>query len=159
MPARHRSRQRALQVMFLWDLRRQPIQEAISAYYETLSSEEDDPQPIPPDPFMEILVRGASSAAPEIDLRIASKSEHWRLERMPVVDRNILRLAVFEMKEAGTPAPVVIDEALELARQFSGGESVAFINGVLDAVHRDTPHHDTPQADAAHGNDHGHDGG
>jgi transcription antitermination protein NusB len=148
MPARHRSRQRALQVMFLWDLRRQPMQEAISAFYETLSSEEDDPQPIPPDPFMESLVYGASNAAPEIDRRIVSKSEHWRLERMPVVDRNILRLAVFEMKEPGTPAAVVIDEALELARQFSGDESVAFINGVLDAVHRDTP-----QADAAHGND------
>ena len=58
---------------------------------------------------------------------------------MPAVDRNILRLAVYEMTEVGTPAPVVIDEALELARQFSGDESVSFINGVLDAVHRGNP--------------------
>lgn len=136
MPARHRSRQRALQVMFLWDMRRQPIAEAIHSFYQTLSSEEDDPQPSPPDPFMETLVRGASDSSSEIDERIASKSEHWRLERMPVVDRNILRLAVYEMTHTGTPAPVVIDEALELARQFSGDESVSFINGVLDAVHR-----------------------
>jgi N utilization substance protein B len=56
---------------------------------------------------------------------------------MPAVDRNILRLAVYEMSEVGTPPPVVIDEALELARKFSTDESVAFINGVLDAVRRD----------------------
>jgi transcription antitermination protein NusB len=137
MPARHRSRQRALQVLFLWDLRRQKIDDAISAFYETLSSEEDDPRRSPPDDFMEALVRGASENAPSIDRRIAQKSENWRLERMPAVDRNILRLAVYEMSELKTPAPVVIDEALELARQFSGDESVSFINGVLDAVHKD----------------------
>jgi len=57
---------------------------------------------------------------------------------MPAVDRNILRLAVYEMSSTDSPAPVVIDEALELARQFSTDESVGFINGVLDAVHRDT---------------------
>jgi N utilization substance protein B len=139
MPARHRSRQRALQVLFLWDQRRQPIEEAIEAFYNTLSSEEDEPQKAAPDPFMETLVRGASAKCEEIDRTIAEKSEHWRLNRMPAVDRNILRLAVYEMREIGTPAPVVIDEALELARQFSGEESVAFVNGVLDAVHRDSP--------------------
>ncbi|HWZ33429.1 MAG TPA: transcription antitermination factor NusB [Bryobacteraceae bacterium] len=136
MPARHRSRQRALQVLFLWDLRKQPINEAISSFYDTLSSEEDEPQRAPTDEFMEELVRGASEKSSDIDKRISEKSEHWRLERMPAVDRNILRLAVYEMNEMKTPAPVVIDEALELARQFSGDESVSFINGVLDAVHR-----------------------
>ncbi len=138
MPARHRSRQRALQVLFLWDLRKQSISDAISAFYETLSSEEEQPLRAPADEFMETLVRGASGKAPDIDRLIADKSEHWRLDRMPAVDRNILRLAVYEMKDVGTPAPVVIDEALELARQFSGEESVSFINGVLDAVHRQT---------------------
>ncbi len=136
MPARHRSRQRALQVLFLWDQRRERIDDAISAFYETLSSEEDEPKRQAPDEFMEKLVRGASEKAMDIDKRISEKSEHWRLERMPAVDRNILRLAVYEMNELKTPAPVVIDEALELARQFSGDESVSFINGVLDAVHR-----------------------
>jgi N utilization substance protein B len=136
MPGRHRSRQRALQVMFLWDLRRQPAGEAIDSFYTTLSSDEAQLEPAAPDPFMETLVRGATAKAEEIDRLIAGKSEHWRLDRMPVVDRNILRLAVYEMLDVNTPAAVVIDEALELARQFSGGESVAFINGVLDAVNK-----------------------
>jgi N utilization substance protein B len=136
MPARHRSRQRALQVLFLLDQRKQPIDEALASFYDTLSSEEDEPAPAAPDEFMESLVRGASERTVEIDQRIADKSANWRLDRMPAVDRNILRLAVFELSQAETPAPVIIDEALELARQFSGDESVAFINGVLDAVHR-----------------------
>ena len=137
MPARHRSRQRALQVLFSCDLRRQPVDEAIAAFYKTLDSEEEDPAPEQADEFMETLVRGATGQAAAIDERIAAKSEHWRLDRMSAVDRNILRLAVFEMTDVGTPAPVVIDEALELARKFSTDESVAFINGVLDAVRRD----------------------
>ena len=137
MPARHRSRQRALQVLFSCDLRQQPVDEALAAYYKTLESEEEDPSPGQPDEFMETLVRGATGHAAQIDQRIAAKSEHWRLDRMPAVDRNILRLAVYEMSELGTPAPVVIDEALELARKFSTDESVAFVNGVLDAVRRD----------------------
>jgi N utilization substance protein B len=113
------------------------VEEAITAYYKTLVSEEEDPNPEQPDDFMETLVRGATGQAAAIDQRISAKSEHWRLDRMPAVDRNILRLAVYEMSEVGTPAPVVIDEALELARKFSTDESVAFINGVLDAVRRD----------------------
>ena len=63
--------------------------------------------------------------------------ENWKLERMPIVDRNILRMAIYEMNRHETPPAVVIDEALELARQFSGEESVSFINGVLDAVHKE----------------------
>ena len=89
------------------------------------------------DEFMEELARGASAMAPDIDHRIAEKSAHWKIERMPIVDRNILRLGVYEMSRGETPPAVVIDEALELARQFSGEESVAFINGVLDAVHKE----------------------
>ena len=118
------------------DQRKQPVEEAISAFYDTLGSEEDVPKRTDRDEFMESLVRGTSDKAAEIDQRITERSEHWRLERMPAVDRNILRLAVYEMNELKTPVPVVIDEALELARQFSGDESVSFINGVLDAVHR-----------------------
>src|SRR3984957_8567123 len=136
MPARHRSRQRALQVLFLWDQRKQDIGDAISSFYETLGSEEEDPQRTPPDEFMENLVRGAAASSNAIDQRITARSANWRIERMPAVDRNILRLAVYEMNELKTPPPVVIDEALELARQFSGDDSVSFINGVLDAVHR-----------------------
>src|SRR5678815_104213 len=132
MPARHRSRQRALQVLFSCDLRQQSVDDALAAYYQTLDSEDEDPTPEPPDEFMEKLVRGATDQAAAIDQRIVAKSENWRLDRMPAVDRNILRLAVYEMTDVGTPAPVVIDEALELARKFSTDESVAFVNGVLD---------------------------
>ena len=137
MPARHRSRQRALQVLYLWDQRKQAVEEALSSFYETLGSEEEEPERTPPDEFMETLVRGAAANADSIDRRITAKSANWRIERMPVVDRNILRLAIYEMDALQTPPAVAIDEALELARQFSGDESVAFINGVLDAVHRD----------------------
>jgi N utilization substance protein B len=83
MPARHRSRQRALQVLFLWDVRRQPIAEAISSFYETLASEEEDPERAAPDEFMETLVRGASERASDIDRRIMEKSEHWRVDGCP----------------------------------------------------------------------------
>jgi N utilization substance protein B len=144
MPARHRSRQRALQVLFLRDQRKQDIGDAISSFYETLGSEEENPQRTPPDEFMENLVRGAAAGSGAIDQRITANSANWRIERMPAVDRNILRLAVYEMNELKTPPAVVIDEALELARQFSGEESVAFINGVLDAVRRQEEPPNTP---------------
>jgi N utilization substance protein B len=136
MAARHRSRQRALQVLYQWDLTKQPVDDAISSFYNTLYTEEADEQP-QPDTFMEELARGASSMAADIDTRISTNSENWKLERMPAVDRNILRLAIYEMSLQSTPPAVVIDEALELARQFSGEESVSFINGVLDAVHKE----------------------
>ncbi len=135
MAARHRSRKRALQVLFEWDMRGEPIDGAISHYYETLYSEESEKKP-KPDKFMEELARGTVANAEQIDKKIAEKSEHWRLARMAVVDRNILRLAIYELGQQAVPAPVVIDEAIELARQFSNDESLSFINGVLDAVHR-----------------------
>ncbi|MBS1834465.1 MAG: transcription antitermination factor NusB [Acidobacteria bacterium] len=135
MPARHRSRQRAVQVLFQADIRNQAVEAAIDDFYETLYSEETDEQPLS-DPFMESLAKGAERNREKLDAMITAKSENWRIERMPVVDRNILRLAIYEMTELKTPAPVVIDEAIELARQFSNDESVPFINGVLDAVNR-----------------------
>ena len=137
MPARHKSRQRALQVMFLWDQRKQPIDDAIAAFYLTLGSEEEDPKPTPRDEFMESLARGAASRSTELDARITAKSSNWRIERMAAVDRNILRLAIYEIQATDTPPAVAIDEALELAREFAGDESVAFVNGVLDAVRRE----------------------
>lgn len=135
MAARHRSRKRALQVLFEWDMRHEAVDRAISHYYESLYSEESD-KPPKPDKFMEELVRGTVANAAAIDERIEAKAEHWRLERMAVVDRNILRLAIYELSTNAVPPAVVIDEALELARQFSSDESLSFINGVLDAVHR-----------------------
>ena len=133
MASRRRARQRALQILFLWDARRQPVEDVINAYYDTLYSEEKPER----DEFVADLVRGTVEHVAEVDARITRHAEHWRMERMPVVDRNILRLAVYEMGHAGTPAAVAIDEALELARKFSNEESVHFVNGVLDAVHRE----------------------
>lgn len=119
---------------------KQPVEKAISSFYDTLysgASENPDAEDRPSrDEFMEELAKGTSDMAVDIDNRITSKSENWRLERMPAVDRNILRMAIYEMSRDETPAAVVIDEALELARQFSGEESVSFINGILDAVHK-----------------------
>jgi N utilization substance protein B len=137
MAARHRSRKRALQVLFEWDMRGELVDSAIQHYYDTLYSEESENRP-KPDKFMEELARGTATNAAQIDKQIEEKSQHWRLERMPVVDRNILRLAIYELTRNTLPAPVIIDEALELARQFASDESVSFINGVLDAVHRQT---------------------
>jgi N utilization substance protein B len=124
--------------MFLWDQRKQPIDDAIAAFYLTLGSEEDDPAPTPRDEFMESLAKGACAKSADIDARITAKSAHWRIERMAVVDRNILRLAIYEIQSTDTPPAVAIDEALELAREFAGDESVAFVNGVLDAVRRES---------------------
>jgi N utilization substance protein B len=142
MPSRFKSRQQALQTLFLWDVRRQPFDEILRDFYGTLAVDEDEPEP-QRDPFGEELAEGAIRQLQEIDELITRHSEHWRIERMPVVDRNILRVAIYEMKNLPTPAAVVIDQALELARRFAGEESIPFLNGVLDAVNR-TLHGDSP---------------
>ena len=143
MPARRKSRQRALQVLFLWDLRKLTADEAIEAFRGSLYSSEADEdieeaadRPMEDDPFMGRLVRGTTARVVELDSLISQRAENWRLERMPVVDRNILRMAIYEMQDLGTPPPVVIDEALELARRFTEVEALPFINGVLDAVRK-----------------------
>jgi len=132
---RHRSRQRALQVLFQWDMARRPVDEAIDCWYDSIGAGRDEP--LARDDFMEQLARGTAGMADEIDQRIIAKAQNWSLERMAVVDRNILRLAIFEMTKQLSPVAVVIDEALELARRYSGDESVPFINGVLDAVNKE----------------------
>jgi N utilization substance protein B len=136
MSARRTSRHRAVQVLYQCDMRALDPDQAIAAFYGGLYSEENEEQP-ENDPFMESLVRGAMEKKAEIDERISKYSERWRIERMPAVDRNILRMAIFEMMQGDTPAPVVIDEAIELARKFSGEDSAPFINGVLDTVRKE----------------------
>lgn len=143
MPARRKSRQRALQVLFFADVRKHEIAEAIEAYYPSLFNAESDeltgdelPPPPEPDAFMETLASGAFAQREILDELIAKKAEHWRLDRMPLVDRNILRMAIYEMKDLGTPPAVVIDEALELARRYSEEEAIPFINGVLDSIRK-----------------------
>ncbi len=132
MPSRSRSRQRALQILFLWDCCPQPVDEAVAAYYDKLYSDRE----LIRDPFVAELVTGTVEHIAEVDRLITKHAAHWRLDRMLAVDRNILRLAVYEFAWGGTPPAIAIDEALELARKFSGEDSVQFINGVLDAIHR-----------------------
>jgi N utilization substance protein B len=136
MSSRHRARERSLQILFEWDARKEPIEDAIASFYDTLYDEQSDSKPAP-DEFVEKLVKGVVENIAEIDRRLAQHAEHWRIERMPAVDRNVLRLAIYEMMALDTPPPVAIDEAIELARRFSGEESVQFINGVLDAAKRE----------------------
>src|SRR5438477_1773834 len=101
--ARHRARQQALQLLFQWDLRRTPLEEIIRGYYESLLVSEESIARPRPDEFAEELLRGVVGEIAGVDERIARNAAHWRMERMPVVDRNILRIAVYEMLRTGTP--------------------------------------------------------
>ncbi len=88
--------------------------------------------------FAEDLFRVAQAQQEKIDELIVAHSKHWRLDRMPAVDRNLLRMAVAEMIGfKRTPFPIVINEALEIGRRYSGPESINFLNGVLDSIARD----------------------
>ena len=134
--ARHRARQQALQLLYQWDIRRTPLEEIMRGYYDSLLISEESPLRPRRDVFAEALFRGAVNDIACIDEQITRHAEHWKIQRMPSVDRNILRLAVYEMMHTETPPAVAIDEALELARRFSGEESVHFVNGVLDAIRK-----------------------
>ena len=87
--------------------------------------------------FATRLALGTLANLPEVDERIRSRAEHWRISRMALVDRNVLRLAVYEFLHEATPRTVTINEALEIARRFSSYEATQFINGILDAIKRD----------------------
>ncbi len=135
--ARHRARQQAMQLLFEWDIRRLPLDEILSGYYDSLLISDDAPEHPVRDPFAETLLRGVTAEITLIDEMITRHAAHWKIQRMPTVDRNLLRIAVYEMLRTETPPAVAIDESLELARRFSGEESVHFINGVLDAVRKE----------------------
>ncbi|MBI2686825.1 MAG: transcription antitermination factor NusB [Acidobacteria bacterium] len=135
MPSRHLSRRRALQLLYECDLRKIAPDDALKDYFQTLYTEENEQQPSQ-DEFMEQLLYGVIRDKELLDALITRRSENWKLERMPMVDRNVLRLAAWEMLRTPTPAAVVIDQAIELARKFSGDESARFVNGVLDALRK-----------------------
>ena len=126
-------RQLALQMLFQADMGKQDAEHVRRTFWAEHGTASADVRGFADDLFRVALDRGG-----EIDGLIERHAEHWRMERMPAVDRNILRLAVFEMTAEKTPAPVVIDEAIELARKFSSEESAQFVNGVLDAIHRES---------------------
>ncbi len=96
--------------------------------------------------FANELALGTISHLEEIDERIRIRTEHWRIPRMAIVDRNLLRMAVYEfLYQPSTPKTVAINEALEIARRFSTTEATQFINGILDAIKRDIETNPTPQ--------------
>jgi N utilization substance protein B len=134
--ARHRARGAALQMLYQWEVGKVAISEVRATFWQ----HSDDLVPVLPDnarAFANTLAAGVSSRVDELDPLIAEAAAHWRLERMTVMDRLILRLAVYEfLHEPETPGSVVINEALELARAFSADEAVGFINGILDAIRR-----------------------
>jgi N utilization substance protein B len=133
---RHRAREAAVQMLYQWEVGRTAIAEVVETFWlhdRPSGGRASDRQRA----LAARLAGGAVAAVAEIDPVISEAAEHWRLERMNVMDRLILRLAVYEfLHEPETPAAVVINEALELARTFSNDDSVRFINGVLDAVRR-----------------------
>jgi len=130
---RHRAREAALQILYHWEVGRTDVDRAVETFFG---------QQWPGDPPSRSLREFASDLAhetvrrlPAIDPLIAETTERWRPERMAIIDRLILRLAVCELlRDREIPAPVVINEALELARTFSSEESVRFINGMLDGM-------------------------
>lgn len=127
---RRKSRELAMQMLFQGDLGKQNAEQVEKTFW--LAREESDMEIRG---FAEDLYRVATIRAEEIDALIVSHLVNWRLERMPGVDRNVLRLAAAEMLGfKGTPFPIVINEALEIARRYSAPESVSFLNGVLDAM-------------------------
>ncbi|HEX5108930.1 MAG TPA: transcription antitermination factor NusB [Vicinamibacterales bacterium] len=136
MDPRHQAREAALQMLYQWEVGRLSMLEVRQTFW----SAGHDSAATAPQAVRDLATRLADGVAAEIDRldpMIVEAAEHWRLERMNVVDRLILRLATYEMlHETDTPAKVVINEALELARAFSGDEAVRFINGVLDAIRR-----------------------
>jgi transcription antitermination protein NusB len=132
---RHRGRQAALQMLYQWEVGRVPIADVRERFWTEAPVDapvEDDIRA-----FAARLADGVAAHVQEIDPIIVEATDHWRLERMHVMDRLILRLAVYEfLYEPDTPGKVVINEALELARAFSADDSVRFINGILDAIRR-----------------------
>ena len=130
MGTRRKSRELALQMLFQADMGRQDAADVRRTFWAERNGVTADVRG-----FAEDLFRVATDRAEEIDKLIARHTEHWRMERMAAVDRNVLRAGVAEfLGHRDTPRPVVINEALEIARKFSAPESVQFINGVLDSV-------------------------
>jgi N utilization substance protein B len=131
MGHRRRSREFALQMLFQVDLTDSAPHEVFPQFW---SQHAEEPEHVA---FAERLVLGVVAERARFDRMIQEAAEHWRVERMAVVDRNVLRMALYELlHDRETPRAVVIDEAIEIAGRFGGADSGAFVNGILDAVRR-----------------------
>ena len=131
MGHRRRAREFALQMLFQIDLTGGSPGQVFREFWTDREDEESVRG------FAEQLVLGVHGRRQELDEMISSSAEHWRIGRMAVVDRNVLRIAAYELLHGPpTPPAVVIDEAIEVAKKFGSEESGGFINGVLDAIRR-----------------------
>ena len=134
MGSRRKARESALQMLFAADVSKARVDELVRDYWSELGDADVSPAA---QEFATRLATGTLSRLEALDERIRSRAEHWRISRMAIVDRNILRLAVYEFLHEPTPRTVAINEALEIARRFSTYEATQFINGILDAIKRD----------------------
>ncbi len=133
MGSRRKSRELAMQMLFQGDLGKQKPDEVRRLFWGSRDDVEEETRG-----FADDLLRIATDREDEVDGLISKHAQNWRLERMAVVDRNLLRTAVAEMIGfPKTPAAVVINETLEIARRYAASESITFLNGVLDAVGRE----------------------
>jgi transcription antitermination protein NusB len=133
MGTRRKSRELAMQMLFQGDLGKQKPEEVEKLFWASRDDVDDETRG-----FADDLHRLATQREDEVDALIQKHAQNWRLERMPVVDRNLLRTAVAEMVGyPKTPAAVIINETLEIARRYAAPESINFLNGVLDAVGRE----------------------
>ena len=131
MSRRRQARECALQLLYQWEGERADPATLLPAFWRGKKADAATRK------FAEELFTGTIAALEEIDVLIAAHAQHWRLERMAAIDRNMLRLGVYELRARPRTSPaVVINEALEIARRFSGAESVEFVNGILDAVRK-----------------------
>ena len=132
---RHRAREAALQILYQWEIGGRPAEKAADTFF---SRQWPDAEELPDElrAFATQLAVDTVERLSEIDPLIADTAKRWRPERMAVLDRLILRMAICEMQRDVEPPPVVINEALELARTFTTEESVKFINGMLDAIRK-----------------------
>jgi N utilization substance protein B len=134
MGSRRKARECALQMLFAADVAGAAPDEVLRTYWAQLGEPETENSARE---FATRLAAGTLAHLDALDERIRSRAEHWRIPRMAIVDRNILRLAVYEFLYEPTPRTVAINEALEIARRFSTYEATQFINGILDAIKRD----------------------
>jgi len=130
MSLRSKSREFALQMLFQSEMGRQEPARLEAAFWKAARAEPATRE------FANQLFEGTAAETDRLDALIESHAEHWRVGRMSVIDRAILRLAVYELTRTSTPPKVILDEAIELAKKFSGDEAAPFVNGVLDAIAR-----------------------
>jgi N utilization substance protein B len=134
MGTRRKARECALQMMYAADMAGEQNRSLTETFWAELADEDADTATRE---FADNLVKGALDNLQKVDEVIRHRAEHWRISRMAVVDRNVLRLAVYEFLHESTPRTVVINEALEIARRYSTFEATQFINGILDAIKHD----------------------